>query len=96
MKYKISNGSKQKVLELIIERGTNVTKAKSLVLKNKPMFAAKWLRYFTVDELDLYLEPETAVLTNEVDNIVGDLAEVIEEETQENLENLVEDNYYGI
>lgn len=91
MKYKISNGSKQKVLELIIERGTNVTKAKSLVLKNKPMYAAKWLKYFTVDELDLYLEPETAEVIKDIEEDENFKVE----ETQEKLEDL-EENYYGI
>ena len=96
MKYKIKSSLKQEVLALLLERrATTVPRIKKIVLTDKEMFLPKWLKYFSLEELDHYLEPVTEygeVIIEEKEETKSVDKDIIEEEpTQEKLE-----EYYGI
>jgi len=107
MKYRIKSSLKQEVLSLLLERrATTVPRIKKIVLTDKEMFLPKWLKYFSLEELDYYLEPVTEYGEAIIEPIHKKVSEnceekeetksvdkdIIEEEpTQEKLE-----EYYGI
>lgn len=106
MKYRIKSSLKQEVLSLLLERrATTVPRIKKIVLTDKEMFLPKWLKYFSLEELDYYLEPVTEYGEAIIEPIHKKVSEnyeekeetksvdknIVEESTQEKLE-----EYYGI
>ena len=99
MKYRVKNSLKQEALNILLERrATTIPRIKKLILTDKEMFLAKWLKYFTLDELDYYLEPvdgdnEFITYEKEEDYSVDTPEEIeeVEESTQKEVE-----EYYGI